>query len=87
MDKSLFSAEYEMFLRKLRDARQRAGLTQDALAQRLGRRQAFVSKFERGERRVDVVELRAFCKAMGVSFREFVTELDEEIEQQAGDQL
>lgn len=81
MDKSLFSAEYELLLRKLREARLRAGLTQDALAVRLQRRQAFVSKFERGERRIDVVELRAFCKAMGISFKDFVIDLDETLAQ------
>jgi transcriptional regulator with XRE-family HTH domain len=85
MDKSLFSAEYELFLRKLRESRLQAGLTQDALALRLKRRQAFVSKFERGERRVDVVELRAFCKAMGISFREFVLDLDDALEQDRKD--
>ncbi|MDE3102490.1 MAG: helix-turn-helix transcriptional regulator [Chloroflexota bacterium] len=60
------SADYDAFLRKLRAARKRAGLTQVEAARRLGKPQSFVSKIESGERRVDVVELKAIAKAYGV---------------------
>jgi transcriptional regulator with XRE-family HTH domain len=79
MDKSIYSREYETFLRRLRAARLRAGLTQVQLAARLGQTQSFVSKCERGERRLDLVEVRAFCVAMGVSLPRFVAALDKEI--------
>ncbi len=79
MDKSIFSREYEVFLRRLREARHGAGLTQEQLAERLGQTQTFVSKCERGERRLDLVEARAFCVAMGVSFPAFVGGFDEEL--------
>jgi transcriptional regulator with XRE-family HTH domain len=49
--------------------RRRAGLTQVQLARRVGENQSFISKCERGERRIDVVELRGFCRAFGVSLR------------------
>ena len=81
MEKSLYSLEYEVFLLHLRQARQQAGLTQGELAHKLKRNQSFVSKYERGERRVDVVELRAVCHAIGVSFQTFAEELDQAIEQ------
>jgi len=80
MEKSLFSKAYTSFLRLLRAARKKAGLTQVELAQRLHETQSFVSKCERGERRIDVVELRAFCKAIGVSFTEFARRLDRELD-------
>lgn len=54
-------------------------MTQVQLAGRLGQTQSFVSKCERGERRLDLVEGRAFCVAMGVSFPTFVTEFDREV--------
>ena len=54
--------EYRNFLKRLRAARLRAGLSQHDVATRLRRPQAFVSKCERGERRVDVVELAAFAR-------------------------
>jgi transcriptional regulator with XRE-family HTH domain len=58
-------AEYRGFLRRLRAARERAGLTQVDVARRLKRPQSYVSKSESGERRVDVVEAaelaRLYC--------------------------
>jgi transcriptional regulator with XRE-family HTH domain len=60
------SAEYTRFLRRLRLAREKAGLTQDEAARRLGKRQAFVWKSEVGERRVDVIELKQFAEVYEV---------------------
>ncbi|MBI1784580.1 helix-turn-helix transcriptional regulator [Candidatus Sumerlaeota bacterium] len=76
MEKSLWSKEYRLVLAHLIQARQKAGLTQAQLADRLAETQSFISKCERGERRLDVVELRRFCKAIGVSFLELVRRLD-----------
>jgi transcriptional regulator with XRE-family HTH domain len=60
----------------LRQAREQAELTQIDLADRLGETQSFISKCERGERRLDLVQLRAFCKALSVSLPTFVAEFD-----------
>jgi transcriptional regulator with XRE-family HTH domain len=76
VDKSINSEAYKVFLRELRAARRRSRLTQVELAAQIGETQSFVSKCERGERRLDVVELRTFCKALGVSFPAFVLSLD-----------
>lgn len=76
VDKSINSEEYKVFLRELRAARRSSGLTQVDLALRIGETQSFVSKCERGERRLDVVELRSFCRAFGVSFAGFAGKLD-----------
>jgi transcriptional regulator with XRE-family HTH domain len=59
---SLHSARYRQFRKRLKDARQTAGLTQVDAARALRRQQSFVSKCESGERRVDVIELEAFAK-------------------------
>jgi len=50
----------------LRELRLSAGLTQVELSKRLGRPQSFVSKVERAERRLDLVELRQFCQEVGI---------------------
>ena len=63
--------EYESFLRRLRSARKSAALTQAEAARRLGKPQSYVSKCESGERRVDVVELRAIARAYGVPMSHF----------------
>jgi transcriptional regulator with XRE-family HTH domain len=49
------------------------------LASRLGVPQSFVSKYESGERRLDVLELRLVCRAVGVSLQEFVRRLEKGI--------
>ncbi|MEI2781221.1 MAG: helix-turn-helix transcriptional regulator [Candidatus Competibacter sp.] len=75
--KTIHSTEYADFLRLLRQFRERQGLTQEQLAEKLGATQSFISKCERGERRIDALELRAFCLAMGVSMTAFVAELEQ----------
>jgi transcriptional regulator with XRE-family HTH domain len=57
---------YKRFRELLIEARNNGGLTQADLAARLGRPQSFVSKYERGERRLDVVEFGDVAKALGI---------------------
>lgn len=64
MDKSIHTREYALFLELLRRTREQAGLTQIAVAERLDVAQSFISKCERGERRLDIVELRQWCRAI-----------------------
>ena len=47
-------------------ARKSAGLTQVGLAERLGRPQSFVSTYERGERKLDVIDFCEVCRALGI---------------------
>ena len=68
MDKSIYSAAYLGFLDVLRETRIEQGFTQEELAARLGTNQSFISKCERGERRIDLVEARQFCEALEVDF-------------------
>jgi transcriptional regulator with XRE-family HTH domain len=75
ISRTRFSRDYASFLRLLRDQRIRAGLTQIDAAKRLRRPQSFVSKCESGERRVDVVELAAFCRAYRVELGRFVRQM------------
>jgi ribosome-binding protein aMBF1 (putative translation factor) len=63
----------------LRGIRVDAGLTQSELASRLSRDQTFVSKYESGERRLDILELREVCRAIGADFVRFVRKLDKDL--------
>ena len=63
------------FQQTLIDARARARLTQADLARRLGRPQSFVSKYENGERRLDVPEFIEVCAALQVDPRDLLEEL------------
>lgn len=49
-----------------------AGLKQDDLAKKLKQSQSFVSKYEAGERRLDLLEVQQICRAVGLSLGEFV---------------
>ena len=72
MEKSIYSSEYERFLALLRTARAESGLTQDDIATKLNTTQSVISKCERGERRLDIVELGAWCSALNISLSSFV---------------
>jgi len=74
--KSLFSPEYDRFRRLLIQARKTASLTQVELAVKLSRPQSFVSKYERGERRLDVVEFLEVARAIGFDPHDFLRGLD-----------
>lgn len=76
MPKSAFSRKHEHFRKLLADARRGAGLTQMALANKLGRPQSFVSKFERGERRLDVIEFLDVARALRVDPVQIITDLE-----------
>ena len=65
MPRSLGSARYRQLLAVLREMRAESGMTQGALAKRLGRPQSYVSKYESGERRLDLVELEEIALAVG----------------------
>jgi transcriptional regulator with XRE-family HTH domain len=80
MDKSIYTAEYAVLLRVLKSARERAALTQVELAKRLQVTQSFVSKMERGDRRLDVVQLRTICRALGITLATFIARLEKELD-------
>lgn len=60
----------------LREARHSASLQQQGLAQKLGKPHSFVSRYETGERRLDILELRHVCEACGISLPQFVKRLE-----------
>ena len=76
MDKSLHSREQRILLNVLREMRAKRKLRQADVAKKLGRPQSFVSKYESGERRLDVLELRYVCGALGTTLAEMVRELE-----------
>lgn len=65
LGKSVHSPEQQAFCDLLIAARDRAGLTQEKLAKRLGKPQSFVAKYEGGERRLDVLEFISVMRAIG----------------------
>ena len=66
MTKSIFSKQYDLLRELLITARQQNRLTQAQVAAKLNKPQSFVSKYERGERRLDVVEFLEVTRALDV---------------------
>ncbi len=67
----------QRFQELLIEARKEAGLTQSQLAKMLGKPQPFVSRYESGERRVDVIELCEIAEAVGRTATHFVKKLED----------
>ena len=80
--KSIHNKAYQLLLQLLKSERIDKGITQEQLASRLGVGQGIVSKIETHERRLDVIELREICLALGISFPEFITEFDEYLKEE-----
>ena len=76
MDKTVHSPEYQCLLRELQRARKAAGLTQADVAERLDEPQSWISRIESGETRMHLIELRAYCRAIGVDPVEFMARLE-----------
>jgi transcriptional regulator with XRE-family HTH domain len=72
MEKTQHTSEYKKLTAALRKAREAARLTQAEVAEELGVYASFVSKVESGERRVDVIELKRFCRVYGIELVDFL---------------
>lgn len=60
----------------LKQIRLDAQLTQADLAKRLGKPQSYVSKYESGERRLDIIEVQEVCLAIGETLSNFAQALE-----------
>jgi transcriptional regulator with XRE-family HTH domain len=75
--KSLYTREQQRLVALLRTCREEAGLTQSVLARQLRRHQSFVSKYESGQRRLDLIELTEICRVLGVELIDFVKRFED----------
>lgn len=72
MPDSIYKKEYQTVIKRLKDARVECGLKQEEVANKLGKPQSYVSKIERGERRVDIAEIKLFAKVYQKSIDYFI---------------
>jgi transcriptional regulator with XRE-family HTH domain len=63
----------------LKEIRQKNGIRQVELAMQLGVPQSFISKYESGERRLDILELWHICQLIGISLEDFIRQLEEKL--------
>jgi transcriptional regulator with XRE-family HTH domain len=62
MDKTIYTKEHKTLVKRLKKARKEAGLDQSDAAKLLRVSQSHISKVESGQRRIDIVQLKAFAK-------------------------
>lgn len=65
MKKTIYEDDYKVFIKRLKKARVEAGFTQVQAAKKLGSTQAYISKVESGQLRVDVAQLKKFAAMYG----------------------
>ena len=75
MTESVFSEAYARFRELLIEARLGSDLTQEDVAERLNKPQSFISKYERGERRLDVIEFLHVARALELNPVDVVADL------------
>lgn len=77
MQKSIYTAYQKRLEALLRQVRVEAGLTQKQLAERLDTPHSRISDYERGVRRLDLIQLRQYCEAVGLTLCDFVSRFED----------
>ncbi len=77
MTSSVFTKKYRCFRELLIQHRKDAGVTQLVLAKSLNKPQSYISKYESGERRLDLVEFLDIAEALQFDKFKFIKNLEE----------
>jgi transcriptional regulator with XRE-family HTH domain len=79
-----YTAAYDLLRELLKEAREAKGISQAQLAKKLGVPQSYVSKYETGERRLDLVETLEVCGELGTDAANFIQEFQKRVANQQG---
>lgn len=79
MPSSLHSFQYNIFRLLLIEARRKSGLTQVQIAEKLDKPQSYISKYERGERRLDFSEFVELANILDIDMAEFINAYQSEL--------
>ena len=71
-----YQQELQILGQLLTTARKEAGISQEGLAEIVGKPQSYISRYEAGSQRLDVFELRRICRAIGIPFMDMMANLD-----------
>ncbi|EPF65941.1 helix-turn-helix domain-containing protein [Pseudomonas syringae] len=80
MTKTIYKPEHAVLLTLLKKHRKASGLTQAQCSEALGRPQSFMSDVESGTRRLDIVQLRDLCAALGIELQDLIAEFEQCLE-------
>ena len=79
---SIYDPKYRIAVECLKAFRIQSKMTQQELAYNLNCSQAYVSKYEKGQKRLDIIEIRNICVCLGVSLPVFVEEFESRIKEE-----
>lgn len=80
MNKSIHTKQYRKLIGIIREERELRHITQEQLASMLSVQQAIISKIENCERRLDIIEFRQICIALGVSIIDVINKFETKYE-------
>lgn len=69
--------EKEALRNLLRQERDEAGLRQVDLAKKLGKPQSYISKYESGEKSLDILEVKEICAVFEITLSDFSKKLED----------
>lgn len=79
---NIYEPCYKIFVDCLKDFRFQSKMTQQELASLLGCAQSYISKYEQGQKRLDIIEIRNICNVLGVSLVEFAAEYESRLKKE-----
>lgn len=77
--KTIHKEEYKVLIDCLKQFRKSENLTQLELAERIGTDQTYISKYERCERRLDIIELMAICQGLNIKLVDFIRDFENQL--------
>ncbi len=80
--KNIYDPRYRAVIKLLKAYRLNSNMTQQELATLLDCDQAYISKYESGQRRLDIIEIRSICEKLGISLYDFVSDLETTIKEE-----
>ena len=80
MGSNTWSKQNQILQAQLKETRIKAGFTQLELAKKINKPQSYVSKYESGERRLDLIELRKIVLCCGILLNSFIKDFEQEME-------
>lgn len=75
----IYEPEYRVLIDCLKACRLQSNMTQQELANLLGCSQTYISKYEQGQKRLDIIEVRKICSCLGVGLVELISEFEERL--------
>jgi len=79
---SIYDPKYRVLIDCLKEIRLQSNVTQQELASYLGYSQAYISKYEQGQKRLDIIEIREICQFLGTSLLEVISQFEERLEKE-----